>query len=527
MARHARLDGPPTARPKDTTQATTQATTEPATAGDSGELGRAARGGAVTLLGSAASAVAGFTFNLMLARLLGAEGAGVVLQAVAAFTIALALAKLGLDTTAVWMLPRLVRTDRSRLRATTVGILLPALIAPLLVSCGWFLYRAVAPSGGGGGAVQAAMSVVALFLPAATVMTVALAATRAFGGVVPFNGIGNVAVPMMRPVGLALVVAVGGGTLAAAASWSAPWLVGMVLALLVLARMLRRTTKTAGGAWLPDRQLVRQIFAYSLPRMLMAGLEQTVIWLDVILVGVMLGSTQAGIYGSAARFVAAGVIVLTALRIVVAPRFSALLAERRVAEVEELYSVTARWVLLFGAPIYLMLAVFAPTVLGWLGPGFRDGVPSMVILSLGSILLLAAGNVQSLLLMSGRSSWGAFNKSVVVLFNVVGNLVLVPRVGIEGAAATWAVSMALDTSLAAWQVHRATGIALAARSVALTALAVSACVAVPSLLVIRVAGQGSLQLLVSAALGGVVLLGYCLLDRRRLRLDELVRMGRR
>jgi uncharacterized membrane-anchored protein len=110
---------------------------------------------------------------------------------------------------------------------------------------------------------------------------------------------------------------------------------------------------------------------------------------------------------------------------------------------------------------------------------------------------------------------------------VTGNLLLVPHVGINGAAATWAASMALDTSLAAWQVHRATGIALALRSVALTAGAVAVCVAAPALLVAAVAGQGTWQLLASAVIGGLVLLGYCVLDRRRLRMDELVRLGRR
>jgi len=485
------------------------------------ELGSAARGGAITFIGAGTSAALGFAFNIMVARMVGPFGAGVVLQAVALFTIAMALSRLGLDTTAVWVLPPLVRTDKSRLRSVVTGVLAPAAVIPLFIVAAWYAYAALRPPSSGNQAVYSAISGVAPFLPAATVMIVALAATRAFGGVVPFNLIGNIAVPALRPALLAVVVALGGGTLAAALSWAVPWFVGLVFALVILLRMLLRSTRTVGGTWLPDRRTMRSIFSYSLPRTLMAGLEQTYIWLDVLLVGVILGSADAGIYGSAARFVAAGVVVLTAFRIVVAPRFSVLLAERRTAEVEELYSVTARWVLLFGAPIYLTLAVFAPTVLGWLGPGFGSGVSSMVILSLGSIVVLAAGNVQSLLLMSGRSSWGAFNKLVVVLFNVTGNLILLPRIGIVGAALTWAASMVLDTGLAAWQVRRATGIALGARSVGATALMVSLCVAVPSLAVVAIVGQGTWQMVVGVTLSGMVLLAYCYLDRRRLRLDEL------
>ena len=119
----------------------------------------------------------------------------------------------------------------------------------------------------------------------------------------------------------------------------------------------------------------RVILRYSVPRSVMAGLEQAILWVDVILVGSILGATQAGIYGSAARFVSAGMIVLTALRIVVAPRFSAMLAAREMDALGHLYLVTTRWIVLFGSPVYLVLAIFSPTLLAWFGPGFEPGRP--------------------------------------------------------------------------------------------------------------------------------------------------------
>lgn len=491
-------------------------------AGAPSELGRAARGGAITFLGAAVSALAGFVFNLLLARLVGPHGAGVVLQAVAAFTIALAVARFGLDTTAVWLLPRLVRSDPEQVRpaiGATCGLAfgIPAGAVALWMLLWLTVLRST------GSEVLNAVTIALLFLPAASLMTVALAASRAFGGVLAFNSVGNVLVPALRPLALVAVCALGGGALAITGAWAASWAIGAVLAVVILMRLVRRVVGAGSerGSRRPDRALVRQIVAFSGPRTVMAAMEQTVIWLDVLLVGVLLGASAAGVYGAAARFVAAGVIAMTALRIVVAPRFSALLAEGQYDAVGELYTATARWVLLLGGPIYLLLAVFSPTVLGWLGPGFADGVGPMVILSLGSIVVLAAGNVQSLLLMSGRSSWGAFNKSVVVCFNVTGNLILIPRVGMTGSALTWAASMALDTALASWQVRRAVGVSPALGSIAATAIAVVACVAGPALVVVLIAGQGAAQLMVAALAAALVLAAYCLLDRRRLRLDEL------
>lgn len=490
------------------------------------QLTRAAKGGAITFAGAASSAALGFLFNIVLARELGTEGAGVVLQAVAAFTIVLAMARLGLDTTAVWMLPRTLRTEPLGVPPAVVAILWPAAVVPAVAVVVWFALVELDVTEGADPAVTAAISVAFLFLPVASLTVVGLAVTRALGGVVPFNAVGNITVPALRPLGLFFAVGAGGGTLAAVASWALPWLLGMVLTMLVVLRLLRGVGVGRTSTWRPSRALTREVFGYSIPRMIMASLEQSLIWLDVLLVGILLGSAEAGVYGSAARFVAAGIVVLTALRIVVAPRFSVLLGEQRLGEVEELYTVTARWVLLFGAPVYVLLAVYSPTVLGWLGDGFQEGVTCMVILSIGSIVLLAAGNVQSLLLMSGRSGRGAINRLVVVCFNVAGNLLLLPRIGIEGAAITWAASMALSTLLAARDVHKATGIALGIRSIGATALVVLLCVGTPTLAVERLAGQGVGQLALSAVVGGTCLAVYCVLDRRRLRLDQLLHMRR-
>lgn len=474
-------------------------------------------------MGAASSAFLGFALSIVLARLLGPNGAGVVLQAVAAFTITLGVARLGMDTTAVWLLPRLMSSERELVRQALVGVLMPALVVPTLVTLAWYaVWWTTGSRLGLDPDVHAAMSMVALFLPAASITTVALAATRAFGGVIPFNLIGNILVPGLRPLLVWLAVTVGGLTTAAAAGWAVPWLIGAFAALGVLARQVRRATPGARGGWRPGHDIRVRIRHFALPRVIASGLDQGIIWLDVVLVGSLVGSTAAGVYGTVSRFVSAGALVATALRIVVAPRFSALLSEGKVAQVESLYAVTARWILLLGSPAYMVLAIFSPTVLGWLGPGFAHGRSSMIILCLGSIVVLAAGNVQSLLLMSGRSAASAANKAIVLAFNIVGNVVLVPRIGIVGAASAWAASMALDTFLAAWQVRRGIGVSVAVMAISQVIAVVAAVVALPSFLVAELLGQGTWQLLVAVLVSGVLLLAYAYLDRRRLQLDQLV-----
>lgn len=69
------------------------------------------------------------------------------------------------------------------------------------------------------------------------------------------------------------------------------------------------------------------------------GMEQATIWLGVLLVGILAGPAAAGVYGGASRFVQAGLIIDSAIRVVVSPRFSAMLHLKDTKGVQSLYSM--------------------------------------------------------------------------------------------------------------------------------------------------------------------------------------------
>ena len=136
-----------------------------------------ARGGIVGFVGAAASAVLGFVFTIVLSRALGTTGAGVVTQATGVFAIVMALAKVGLDSTAIYLMPRLsvdspqeIRASLNYMASVAVGVSLSAVL----------VLEAVAPmiwSAEVAGAVRAA----AWFVPIGALSLVASAALRALG----------------------------------------------------------------------------------------------------------------------------------------------------------------------------------------------------------------------------------------------------------------------------------------------------------------------------------------------------------
>lgn len=496
-------------------------------AGGRGEVGAAARGSIITLVGAAASAGFGFLVVVVLAQLLGVTDSGVVLQAVAVFMIALAVARVGVDTVAMWLVPRLKVQEPTAIPAAMTAILVPALVAPCLVVAVWFLLLAVRTSPVFGEDVDAAISAVAPFLPFGSLTIVAVTGSRALGSVLPFNLINNIAVPGSRLIVIPAAVAAGGAAIASATVWAAVFLPAAVVSLVVLYRGARRDLPGQPFLARPDRAMVRQVAGFGLPRTVSAVTEQASMWLPLILVGVLLDSTAAGAYGAAGRFVAAGVVVSTAARIAVAPRFSALLAQGDTGTVAHLYAVTARWVLLFGSPIYVVLAVNAPTILRWLGDGFDEATVSMVILCLGASLWLAAGNVQSLLLMSGGSGRAAANTVLALSIMVVGILVLVPMMGMNGAALAWVMGTLVDVSLAVFQVKRRTGIALDVLPTVGVVGLVVLCVGGPCLGAVALLGQSWAAFGLGCVGAGAGLLAACWFARRPLHIDEIASAFRR
>lgn len=484
---------------------------------DDGESRRLARGGLLSFAGSATSALLGFVLTVVLARTLGDGGSGVVLQAIAVFTIALALARAGMDSAAVWIMPRL---EAPRLRATLALMLGTAAAVGAVVAAVILLALPLLPLGADERVADAVRAVTG-FLPAAAVLLVALAATRGLGGILPYVAIGGVALSAARPITVLLAASAGASLTVVALAWAIPLPAALIAALTVLVVQVTRRERGTAPTWAATREERRQLFGYAWPRTLSAALEQSVIWLDVILVGIVAGPAAAGIYGAASRFVAAGLVVDSALRVVVSSRFSALLFERRTAEVEALYRRASTWLVLFGTPVYLVLAVFAPVVLGILGPDFVQGSTALVVLCAGAILTFMAGNVHSLLLMSGRSGWGAFNKACVLLVNVVGNLLVIPVWGITGAAAVWSASMLLDAALATVQVRGFLGIRPALATVGYALLVPLLTVGIPSVLARLLLGATATGFWVGSTLSIVTFFAWIAADRRRLGLSEL------
>lgn len=488
-----------------------------------------ARSSIISFVGSATSALMGFVVTFIIARLLGATGAGVVFQAMAVFTIVVSLSKFGMDSVAIWLLPRLVASDVARVRSALVVILI---VATLLGVVGAVISIFGAPLffvGDDPGARELARAVALLgwFVPVGGLALVLLAAIRGLGAVWPYVAIGSIGLSVIRPLVIAAVALLGGSAVAVSVAWAAPLTVTALVAFLFLRwEVLKVEQGQTAPEYRPAPGQLASVLRFAVPRTISAALEQSINWMQVLLVGGIAGTAAAGLYGGASRIMAAGMIVDTAIRVIVSPRFSALLHADDLGGLQALYRTTAVWLVAFSAPVYIVLGLYASTVLGWLGSGFTSGATVLVTLCIGGTAALMAGNIHSVLLMSGRSGWAAFNKTVALVVNVSVNLLLIPVLGIEGAALAFVAGQLVDAALAYTEVRRFIGLQANVGLILYALLVPLASIGIPALVIRWQLGTGLGSLGLSLVVGGVLFLGWCRLDRRRLHLGDL-NLGRR
>jgi O-antigen/teichoic acid export membrane protein len=494
-----------------------------------------ARSGAVSLVGAVFAAAGGFALTVLVGRLFGAHVAGLYYQAVAVFMILNGVALAGSDTGIV----RSVSGHRavghhvrafSAMRWTLTPVLLWSLVVALALGVSVEHVVATFPADDRP-AVAAFLWVLVGTLVVSAVGQAALNGTRALGSVLPFVWLYQVALPVTRLLGVALLWLLDAPVEWLLLSYALPLVLLDVVATTLLVRGLARARRTAGetapaDAEVPVRAELRELWGFNLPRGVASCLELAIVWADVIIVGVLLGPAAAGAWAAASRFVTTGTMAMEALRLQSAPAMAAAWARGDREGYDEVYRVTAVWLVLVSWPLFLGLATWSPLVLGLVGPEFAEAAPALTLMALGMLAYVAMGNVNAALLMAGRSVVTAGNTAVALALNITLNLALVPWLGLMGAAIAWASCLTLDSALCLVRGRRL-GLRLPVREVALAGAAALVAFGAPGL-ALHLLAAPTVAMLGLHVVGGLAVYAVLLhLLRRPLDLPDIRTLVRR
>ncbi|MBI4944181.1 MAG: polysaccharide biosynthesis protein [Actinobacteria bacterium] len=289
--------------------------------------------------------------------------------------------------------------------------------------------------------VRGCLRVVAVALPFAAVYQVLESTSRGYGTVRPSIAVEKVGRVSQQLAGIGAVAALGLGPVAVTVAWSVPWVVALVALALWTRALHRARADSAVPAPPEDPDAAASFWRFAAPRAPAATFRAGVMWSDTLILAALTTTAQTGIYSAATRYMIVGSFAQLAVSQTIQPIFGRLIATDDLGAAEETYRTGSAWLVALTWPMFLAAAIFAVPLLRVFGPAFVTADTALAILSLGWLVATGCGPVDNLLLMAGRSGWTSLNAGVGLALNVGLNLWLIPRYGINGAAAAWAASL--------------------------------------------------------------------------------------
>jgi O-antigen/teichoic acid export membrane protein len=422
------------------------------------EIGLLARSGSLALIGQITSAILAFAFALAVGHLFHAVATGAFFIAVALFTVCGFIATLGADSGLTRSLPHLTVHGRSQ---DVYRVLIIAVIPPMLVSAAMaILLWSFAPqlahvvtNAPAHGTVHADgtqtfttyLRLLVPFLPLATLTAVLVAGARGLDSMWPAVAVQNTVVPSVRLILLFALVAAGAGVTAVGVAWSLPLVFGAVGCIMAVRSLSARRQASLDGAadsnpgsW---ASLSGEFWGYAAPRGLGSAFSLIVLWLDVVLVGALASTRQAGIYAVASRCVILATFPMVALGFAIGPQISRLFARGLLHQAGDVYKAGTAWLVALAWPVCLFMAVFSPVVMRLFGKEFVAGATTLTILSVAMLVNTGCGSCGVVLSMTGRTVANLTIAFLAAAVDIVGNFLLVPHWGMRGAALAWAAAM--------------------------------------------------------------------------------------
>jgi O-antigen/teichoic acid export membrane protein len=187
--------------------------------------------------------------------------------------------------------------------------------------------------------------------------------------------------------------------------------------------------------------VTREMIFYSLPLIFARVMNIIIARSNIILVGYYIDPVATGLFGAAltiSPFISFG---LFSFGKIFAPVISDLWERGDRQELENTFKIVTKWCFSLGFPIFIMIMLFAPSLLLVLGPEFAGAAVSLQLLAVGQIVSALVGPAGHFLAMTGRPKLNLANSIALAGVNVVLNIIFIPRWGINGAGLAMAISL--------------------------------------------------------------------------------------
>lgn len=404
-----------------------------------------AGGSAIVMAGGVGERGLRFVINWVLARSLGPTAFGVYSFAQTMVATLISLSALGTDGGIIFFGARYRKAgEREKLKGTLLSCLLIGVVAGALFSAGlWAVGSSWTVAADKQEAVSAlAIGALSVFL--GTVLAVLV------GGLVAAKDMRGQAIVSQLGLPTFILITAGAALLLGQGVTGALWALAVAYGLAVLLG-LRLFWKRYGDL-LRDKAVAtvtepKALLRYSIPQSLARSLYQANLRVDILMLTALATLSEVGVYKIATMIAQLGALPVMASTTMFGPVVSELVYSQQLDRLNALLRVVTRWLVIVAAPVYLGLLLVPDLVLTIFDEEYASGGRALAILMMGQAIYVACAPSGALVTMGGYSGTNLVNGVISVGLNIVLNWLLIPRMGLEGAALASAVSIATWSGL--------------------------------------------------------------------------------
>jgi len=394
--------------------------------------------------------------SILFAHILGVSGYGIYAYAIAWMTVLRIPATLGLDkllireiaiykTQSAWDLMRGLLNWSNRL-----GIGISVTIALIAAGFAGILGQ------GSERQMLIAFWMAMLFLPVCSLRSLKLGAMKGYHQVV----MGLLPERLIAPVLLIVFTLCGYwllGDRLRAAGVVGLYGIAITLTFVISSRWLNQLLPSVTKDAVPKYQ-VKAWLKSALPLMFLGGMQILHARTDILMLGTIKGAEAVGIYVVVMRGTQLINVILMSVNNALAPTVASLYADHKIQKLQKIITTSSRSILLLSCIVAGGLIGLGHWYLLLFGAEFTQGQNALTILTIGQLVNAATGSVGLLLNMTGHERYTLMSVGASAVINIIGNALLIPKWGINGAATATTISLVFVNIVKVLWVRKTLGI---------------------------------------------------------------------
>lgn len=181
-------------------------------------------------------------------------------------------------------------------------------------------------------------------------------------------------------------------------------------------------------------EMHKEFINYSMTIIFGGAMSLLINYIDIVMIESMLSSEDVAYYKVGTQLAQIPSIFLRIVNTVFPPLISKLYHDGQVDEVRRLYEKITRYLFLISSLVIISILIFWEPILSLYGPEYLNGKMVLIYRGIGQLINASVGSVWYIVIMTGYPKIRFLGTFASALINVVLNFILIPVLGIDGAA---------------------------------------------------------------------------------------------